>query len=235
MVEVVQKMKEAIFDIVFPIECFQCGVYGSWWCQNCQDSLVLLQDRTCLGCGRNAVRGETCFTCLKSGYPLDGFLAASAYDEAAVKQAIGYLKYNGVRDLDVPLGTLIARTFLDSSIAEAWWHIMYVPLHVRRERMRGFNQSARLADVVSLQTGVEVLPLLNRIRATHPQRELSGKERRENMQKDTFRLTNPELVAGKNILLIDDVATTGSTLTACARVLKTAGVAKVVGLVVAQG
>lgn len=235
MVEVVQKIKGILCDIVFPIECFRCGIYGSWWCKNCQDSVVLLQNRSCLSCGRDSVRGETCFACLKSGYPLDGFLAASAYDETMVKHAIGYLKYNGVRDLDVPLGTLIAHTFLDSSIADEWWHLIYVPLHVRRERMRGFNQSARLADVVSLQTGIEVLPLLRRIRATHPQRELSGKERRENMQKDTFRLTSPEVVAGKNILLIDDVATTGSTLAACARVLKKAGAAKVVGLVVAQG
>lgn len=196
---------------------------------------MLLQNRACLGCSRDSVRGETCFSCLKSGYPLDTFLAASRYDEVMVKQAIGYLKYSGVRDLSVSLGTLLARTFLESSLADEWWHVVYVPLHVRRERMRGFNQSALLADVFSLQTGVEVLPVLQRIRATHPQRELSGKERRENMQKDTFHLAKPALVTGKNILLIDDVATTGSTLAACARVLKKAGAAKVVGLAVAQG
>ncbi len=235
MVEVARTLSRILFDVVFPIECFNCGVYGSWWCQACQDSIVLLQDRTCLGCARNSVRGETCFTCLKSGYPLDAFLAASPYSEAMVKKAIGYLKYSGVRDLDVPLGTLLARVFLESALAEEWWHAVYVPLHMRRERMRGFNQSARLADVFSLQTGVEVLPVLSRIRATHPQMELSGKERRENMQKDTFRLTNPELVVGKHILLIDDVATTGSTLSACAQVLKKAGAAKVVGLAVAHG
>jgi competence protein ComFC len=235
MVEIVKKAQQVFLDLVFPIECFSCGEYGTWWCKSCQDRVVLLPQQTCLGCARVSVRGETCFACMRARYPLDGFLASSAYRETQIEEAIGNLKYQCVRDLSLPLGDMVASAFLRSTLAEDWWYAMPVPLHPRRERMRGFNQSALLADVFSGKTGIEVLPGLHRVRATHPQMELSGKERRENMIAGVFEVTQPELIAGKNILIIDDVATTGSTLSACARVLREAGAHRIWGIAVAHG
>lgn len=233
---ILRKIGGAFFRIVFPVECFSCGTYGSWWCDQCQDRVPFIQTYACLGCGNTSVRGETCYACVRRGVPFDGFLSATVYHEQQTQAAIRYLKYSGVKDLATPLGGFLARVFQDSPLTDEWWHAMAVPLFVRRERMRGFNQSRCLAEAFSAETGIAVLPGLHRIRATYPQIELSGDERRKNMEANgIFRVEHPDMVAGKRILLIDDVATTGSTMAACARVLKEAGAVAVWGLAVAHG
>jgi ComF family protein len=100
--------------------------------------------------------------------------------------------------------------------------IVPVPLHPARERERGFNQASLLAELLSKQTSIRCRPLLQRIRYTTTQTALDRSERMENLH-NAFRLRKKADVRGLRVLLIDDVLTTGSTLSECARVLKRAG------------
>jgi len=112
--------------------------------------------------------------------------------------------------------------------------IMPVPLHPRRLRARGFNQSLLLAKCVAREIGAELDFLsLRRTRFTKPQTELSSEERKKNVRK-AFEVLKPEVVKGRTIVLVDDVATTGSTLNECAKALKRVGADGVLCLVLAR-
>jgi ComF family protein len=113
--------------------------------------------------------------------------------------------------------------------------ILPVPLHADREKERGFNQASVLAEVVGDLTG---LPVLHQglIRATHTERHRAGMDaraRRESVE-DAFNVSQPRLVAGENILLVDDVLTTGATVSACASSLRLAGATEVFVLTLAR-
>jgi ComF family protein len=109
-----------------------------------------------------------------------------------------------------------------------------VPLHIRRLRERGFNQSLLLAKVVATDLGTQLDYLsLVRIRHTRAQTGLRKEERRKNV-KDAFSVIYPEIIKGKKILLVDDVFTTGYTLNECARTLKKSGAMVVICLTLAR-
>lgn len=114
-------------------------------------------------------------------------------------------------------------------------NLIPIPLHKKRENQRGFNQAKLLAENIALYFN---LPLLNnaliKTKATPPQADLKGRQRRENI-KNAFSCLSPDLVQNKTILLIDDVTTTGATLQQAAKVLKQAGARSVWSLVIAKG
>jgi len=112
--------------------------------------------------------------------------------------------------------------------------IVPVPLHSRKQRVRGFNQAEFLARSVSKKLDIPGGLALKRHINTRSQVELSGRERRKNLEK-AFFCQDQGLVAKKTVILIDDVSTTGTTLEECAKVLRTAGARQVWGLVVARG
>ncbi len=235
VVEVARRVTSRALEWVLPTECIVCGEYGSWWCRVCIDQVALDGPESCIQCGLRSRQGATCVFCCKQGYPLAGCLSGAAFGGGSmVREAIHTCKYQGVHHLADGFGALLAETFWRAGFDEWWWYAVAVPLFIRRERMRGFNQARLIADAFGSRTGVEVLDVLVRTRATDAQAELGGDERRLNLQK-SFALKDGAVVAGKNIVLIDDVATTGSTLAECAAVLKAAGAAKVWGLVVARG
>ncbi len=112
--------------------------------------------------------------------------------------------------------------------------IVPVPLAEARRRERGFNQAELIARPLGTLRGIPVDPtVLRRSRDTPPQVGLSAARRRENV-RDAFAVADPARVADQFVLLVDDVATTGATLRACAEPLKAAGARRVVGLVVAR-
>jgi ComF family protein len=160
--------------------------------------------------------------------------AAPYLYEGSLMTAIHHYKYGPKSSLASSLGPLLAR------FAEGWIKnsdgllTMPVPLHPKRLRERGFNQSLLLARHVAgrLQSELDFLSL-RRVRYTLPQTGLGKDERRKNV-RGAFELREPEMVKGKTILLVDDVSTTGNTLNECARVLKKAGCKKVLCLVLAR-
>ena len=184
----------------------------------------------------------SCRTPFQNPFPLDeegrcalcraglrGFDAAYSFGayEGVLRQLIHLYKYAKIRTLARPLSALLARALPRD---EAFDLIVPVPLHWRRRLQRGFNQADLLARGLSRATGIGVLSALRRVRSTSTQAGLSNRSRRQNVTR-AFRSRN---VAGKRILLIDDVLTTGATGTACALALKQAGAKRVAILTVAR-
>ena len=166
-------------------------------------------------------------TLCRSG--LRGFDAAYCYGsyEGALRELIHVYKYGRVQTLAKPLGDLLAAALPREERFDA---VTAVPLHWRRQWQRGFNQSELLAP----RYGIPVVRALRRVRSTETQAGLSNTRRRENVATAFECRRGARALAGKRILLIDDVMTTGSTAAACARVLKRAGAAKVALLTVAR-
>jgi ComF family protein len=163
---------------------------------------------------------------------LRGFDAAYSFGfyDGMLRQLIHLYKYRKVRTLAGPLGDLLLRALPRD---EAFDCVTPVPLHWRKRWQRGFNQADLLARYVAAHTGIPRTRLLRRPRSTASQAGLSNTGRRSNVSA-AFVCRRPDRAAGRKILLIDDVMTTGSTAAACALALKRAGAARVALLTVAR-
>jgi competence protein ComFC len=242
--EILEKIKTFILDILFPISCLSCGVDDVWLCEKCLQKMQAFSFQVCPKCEKFITdSGYLCQTCKRStlknkDFFLDALLVAARYKENNLSKIIHFYKYNLLQDLHIPLGKVMTKAFLDNAITLPDL-IIPVPLHKRRERWRGFNQSKLLANYVSesLTPGL-VIPVFNAvlIRKIHnlPQMKVRKySERKENI-KNIFSTSDSSAIKNKRILLVDDVATTGATLNECAKVLKLAGVKKVFAAVLAR-
>lgn len=151
-----------------------------------------------------------------------------------MREALHAFKFRGRQALAAPLGDLLvevaARRLPDGAPAL----LVPVPLHPRRERERGFNQALLLARRLGRARGIPVrADALVRAAATQAQTELDARARRANV-RGAFRLRRPEAIAGRHVLLVDDILTTGATLSECARCLREGGAATVGALTVAR-
>jgi len=158
--------------------------------------------------------------------------AAARYGDV-VREAIHAFKFRGRRALAAPLGDLLAETAAALPV-QGVDLLVPVPLHRRRERERGFNQSGLLAHRVAAAWGVSVsAEVLARAAATLPQTDLGAMDRRANV-RGAFRLRRPDVVAGRHVVLVDDILTTGATAGECAALLRDAGAATVGVVTVAR-
>jgi len=149
-----------------------------------------------------------------------------------MREAIHQFKYNNFRVLANPLAGLLEKNLRTSPVT--FELIVPVPLHPRRQKIRGVNQTALLARDLGLRLGQRVLEDgLVRVRDTKPQFDLNLEQRSKNVE-GAFGWCGQQSVAGSSVLLVDDVYTTGATLESCAKVLKQAGASSVVALVLAQ-
>ena len=170
----------------------------------------------CQGCHAYPLRTDS----IKAAFVLEG----------PVREMIYGLKYRNVRASAPQMARLLAEK--EASALAAADVLVPVPLHPRRERYRGYNQSALLASALADLAGTASEPaLLSRSRNTPPQVDLTGHERRRNIA-DAF--TSTPAVAGRKVLLVDDVVTTGASMSACAAALKAAGASSVRGLAFAR-
>ena len=174
-----------------------------------------------------------CPNCAGRGWHLTAIVAPFRY-EGVTRELIQRFKYGRDSVLARPLGALLAKGLSDPRIrGKTFDALVPVPLHPLREREREFNQSRLLAGRLSRVTGLAVRNLLGRVRATRPQAGFDRETRMENL-RGAFAPART-FPAGSSLLLVDDVATTGATLDACAEVLMDAGAGEVVALVVARG
>lgn len=203
-----------ITDLVFPPRCAVCRTLGADVCQLCLKKLK----------PRNGPQG---------------WIVAGAAMEGIVEPLVYALKYQGMYRIATPLGDWLAGAIgLRRDTATMFGDnplIVPVPLHARRLHERGYNQAALLARRLAV---IAAMPLdeqtLVRVRATGSQVETHSREERlENMQY-AFNAPCPELVAGRDIVLVDDVCTTGATLNDCARALRVAGAASIHAVVLAR-
>ncbi len=171
-----------------------------------------------------------CGLCRRGATDFDWARGYGAY-QGDLRRLIHLLKYDGMEPLARPLASRLAALLAQAGPVEA---LLPVPLDRSRRRHRGFNQAELLARHLSRAAGVRLeTRVLVRARRTEPQAGLTHHQRRDNV-RGAFRVRRPELVAGRNIALVDDVITTGATAAACARALKQAGAARVVVLALAR-
>lgn len=232
-------IRQGILDTLFPIHCLGCETDGTFVCPTCFDRIPEPEYQVCPVCrAPYAQAGAVCRQCRRQT-SLDGLLIAAPYRHRLVEVAVHTFKYRFIEALADPLARLIERSLSRNSLPlpDA---VVPVPLHSRRLRYRGFNQARLLADALAtdLTPGL-ALPVLEpicRTRFTKPQMKTSKKEERLQNLSGAFavesRVAGP--LVGKYIWLIDDVATTGTTLAECAKVLKQAGAKTVWGIVIAR-
>lgn len=225
-------------DLVFPPQCMACraAVGGDGLCAACWSTVTFLDGPGCQCCGLPfpvALEGENlCAACLATPPAFDAARAILAYDEHS-KGAILALKHADRLELVPGFARWLART--GRALLEQSDLLVPVPLHPLRLWQRRYNQAAELARGLSRLTGTPCdTAALARSRSTPSQGAMSSaKARRRNVQR-AFRVPAPARVAGKSILLLDDVLTTGATAQACARALKRAGAAQVRVLALAR-
>lgn len=224
-------LKEASLNLFFPQWCLGCGREGAYICATCQRKLPRIMEDTCPVCGRQQPEGELCHTCLNSRPAIDSIHAPFRF-EGLIRQAVHKFKYQNLRALDAPLACFM-NEYLAKHPLEAN-AIMPVPLHPKRLRQRGYNQSHLLALKLGKLSGLPVNDnYLLRQRPTPPQTETTSvKQRRANVA-GAFTCAKEKL-DGQHILLIDDVATSGATLDTCAAALKLNGAASVRALTLAR-
>ncbi len=184
----------------------------------------------CPVCGRSSHAPTICRVCRAHPPLVDGTAVAATFGHP-VRECIHALKYEGQRRYAMVLAEIAAPVFGALPRPDA---VVPVPLHPARERARGYNQSALIARYLTAGSGIPVMPgWLARTRDTPPQvgRDLTA--RRANVD-GAFACPNPAAVRGTRIVILDDVATTGATLDACAAALRAAGAAWVRALVVAR-
>ncbi len=231
---ILKKIQTTLLDAFFPIRCLGCNTFDDWICEECHTTLPILTQQHCPVCKKhttnNGVVCPECFNITKDN--INGVFVASYYNDKLLKKSIHYYKYRFVRDLSEPLSLLLAQA-LNNSTLPTPDIIIPVPLHKRRLRWRGFNQATELAKSLDLQIPL-ITDILLRVRYTMPQVKMKNKIKRQENLTDAFVITNNTSIKNKNILLIDDVITTGATLTECAHTLKLNGAKTVFCLVLAR-
>ena len=215
-------------DWIFPPACAGCHTMGVRWCQDCQAQIVRVSEPVCPICGEPGQ--GICGRCLATP-PAFSALRSFGFFQGPLREALHRLKYGSDIGLAEPLSNHLVELY-----NEFKWEIdiiVPVPLSARRLRERGYNQSRLLGKPLAYAINKSYQPgVLMRTRETRSQVGLSAAERRQNVV-GAFK-ARADQVRGKSILLIDDVTTTGSTMSACAQALCQAGASTVYGLTLAR-
>ncbi len=231
-----------LLGLVFPSRCLICerpidSSRRSPLCVEHAREIILAEPPVCSKCGRKmfgeSVESLVCEECRSKAVFYDAGYSAYIY-AAPLRELIHLFKYGRRRYLQSFLGGLMLDYLREHADTSQYDAIVPVPLHWWRYWRRGFNQAADLAKPLSKQLRIPILKRnLRRIRYTRPQVGLSPDERKSNI-RNAFKVNRPAKIAGKNLLLIDDVITSGATLNECARVLKGAGASGITILTLAH-
>jgi ComF family protein len=239
-----EKIFSKFLDLIYPPKCHICQRFltddrgeAGHICPECLESLVRITSPLCPSCGIPFVsrveEDHLCGDCIRKRPHFDSLAAPFLY-EGGIMDAIHQIKYNGRTFIAKSVGGHAASVARERFGETDNFLIVPVPLHPKRLRERGFNQSLVLARAIAPGLGAEIDFLsLRRVKYTQPQTGMKKAERRRNV-RGAFGLAGSPDLKGKTVMLVDDVATTGSTLNECAKVLKKAGCEKVFCLVLAR-
>ncbi len=229
-----------LLDILFPKRCVGCGKLGRYFCLDCQKTIrfIAFNESICPVCEKLAIDGVTHPAC-RTKYSPDGLTSFFHYD-GVIRKAVKALKYRFVSDL--------ASEFI--SLVPNPWHelkripgqarndnivLLPIPLHPARLRERGFNQAEVLANILSPRLNMAVRhDILKRVKKTAPQVDMKNRKDRLKNMDSVFAINNGTMEQFSNVILFDDVFTTGATMRAAANVLKRAGVTQVWAVTMAR-
>jgi ComF family protein len=230
-------ISDSFLNLFYPEECFICSSpiarrQDCGLCDDCWRKVVGLRidGARCPSCGVPLPgfadgSGNLCLECVRQPPPYSG-ARSFGYYSTELRRVIQEFKFGGRRPLARLLAPLMADAFFESWQRDDFDFVTSVPLHPGRRRKRGFNQAELLSRAFARMTGLPELRTLRRAAATQSQVGLSDTQRLENV-RNAFICTHVDRVAGKRILLIDDVVTTGATVASAARTLICAGAEKV--------
>ena len=222
-----------VLNSIYPLQCPSCGgesdaFHHSPICSSCWSKIERYPGPSCRICALPlpSELSSICFNCLKKAPPFSKVINFGLY-EGVLSDAINHLKFHGLKRLAKTLGRLLLNFDLPDADG-----IVPVPLTVKRLRERGFNQSLLIARVMSKEIKIPLLvDILFKKKETPPQTGLSAKERLSNL-KNAFEVKGN--IQGLRLLLVDDVMTTGATVTECSKQLIKAGAEEVVVLTLAR-
>lgn len=229
---VIEYIKEGLLNFIFPLDCKICEKpiresKGYSICEDCFKTIELIERPYCIKCGKPLIpsvffkqnREISCLDCKRKKYSFEFSRSTGIYDKV-LKKCIHLFKYYGEKKLAKPLGKLMVDYLVkNDEFKKKIDLIIPVPLHKNDLRKRGFNQSILLGRVVgnyfSISVGEKVLI---KKKLTPFQANLSKKEREKNILR-AFLVEKPKEIKGKNILILDDVFTTGATVEECTKEL----------------
>lgn len=229
---------EAAADLLWPMHCAGCGrsAKTDCLCRSCAVDLPLIKAPLCEVCSQPFPGGGSSLVCSNCRERHFHFVCSLSHVRAHgyVREMIHRLKYNGERWLALPLANWMAELRDDARLEFARIEALVpVPLHPLRQRERGFNQAALLADNLSRHWNIPSKNFLRRTVYTETQTHFARHVRLQNL-RDAFQVPDPALIEGKSLLLVDDVFTTGATLDECARTLLDNGSGPVWGITAAR-
>lgn len=227
----------SLLALLYPPACVSCQAALIEWdgqaclCPSCAAKIAPLAPPWCLRCGQPLASSaiDLCERCAKSDLPFERLRSFGRYD-GVLAELIRGLKFGRERALVRPLADHLCEA-ADLEMRERIQAITFVPMARRAVRARGFNQAELLARQLGRHLAKPVVAVLRKVRETRPQVELSAAERQENLREAFVARKDPRY---EEILLVDDVYTTGATLRECSRALRAAGYEKIYALTLAR-
>ena len=241
MIAAARRILSSVGTLLFPPHCVSCRANtppGVYVCETCLTDLDRLAAPMCARCSwpfdGAVTEAFVCGDC--EGREVHYECAVAAYRaRGVVREMIHAFKYNQKLHLRAPLAEWLSETLNDSRISAKDVHgFVPVPLHRVRKRERQYNQAEELCAFLSKRTGIPTIDALKRVRNTTTQTRLTREERMENL-RGAFHARHNAQVNGRDLVLVDDVFTTGSTVEECSRVLRRAGAASVRVITIARG
>ncbi len=227
-----------LLDLIFPKYCANCKKYGEYLCTDCFSRLSFDTKNICLVCGSASYNGLTHPRCV-GRYTIEGSFTGVVYNQISKKLTYQFKYKPYLSGLSSFLTDLLYESLIQNEefaqIQSLQLTFVPIPLSGTKFRKRGYNQAEILAKGLSKKFGFPVVNILRRVRETKSQFSLNKKERAENMA-GAFGLRKrfESYIKNKNLLLVDDVLTTGATLSEAAKTLKKNGANKVWGIAFAR-
>lgn len=228
-----------LLDLLFPKTCVNCGRWGTYLCANCFTKVSFDVKPMCVQCNHASVDGRVHPRCL-TRTSIKGVCSATVHNLVMKKLLAAYKYPPYVKDLEKVLVDLLYESLIQQEVfiklLEKTIVFVPIPLYLRKYRVRGYNQAEELARLLGSRLQVAVVNALQRVKETRTQVNLTKEERQINV-KHAFALREifQENIRGRTVVLVDDILTTGATMSECAGVLYTAGVKEVWGITLAHG